>query len=117
MKPAASLSNMSYHNIQALNRGKSTFSIFFLKGNSHQKISVANMIDDRATPEKFFGVSLAYVRSLKGSQRPVEVLSDVTEHLVAYWTAIETWTNSSRMHTHTGQHSWLPCMHTLSLLD
>ena len=90
MKPAASLSNMSYHNnvIQAFKSWKINFfnfSIFLrktpsqkwcfqismhrLKGNSHQKISVDNMVDDRATPEKVFGVSLAYVRSLKGSQK------------------------------------------------
>ena len=68
---------------------------------------------DRTTPEKFFGVSLAYVRSLEDSQRPVEVSCDVSQHLVAYRTAVETRTNSSGMRTHTGQHSRLPCMHIL----
>ena len=33
---------------------------------------------DTASPEKFFGVSLAYVQSLEGSQKPVEVSCDVT---------------------------------------
>ena len=42
----------------------------------------------------------------------VEVLCDVTPHLVAYWTAVETLTKSSGMGTHTGQHSQLPCMLT-----
>ena len=50
-------------------------------------------------------------------KRPVKVSCDVTQHLVAYRTAVGTRTNSSRMRTHTGQHSWLPCMHTLFLLD
>ena len=53
----------------------------------------------------------------KVPKRPVEVSCDVTQHLVAYRTAVGTRTNSSGMHTHTGQHSWLPCMHTLLLLD
>ena len=51
----------------------------------------------------------------KVPDRPVEVSGDVTLHLVAYQTAIETRTNSSGMHTHTGQHSRLLCMCTLSL--
>ena len=38
-----------------------------LKGNSHQNIKCG--LYDRATPEKFFGLSLAYVRSLEGSQK------------------------------------------------
>ena len=63
--------------------------------------------------KRFFGVSLAYARSLDGSQRPVEVACDVTQHLVAYRTAVGTQTNSSGMRTHTGQQSRLPCMHTL----
>ena len=51
----------------------------------------------------------------KVPKRPVEVSCDVTQHLVAYQTAVETRTkfNSSGMRTHTRQHSRLPCMHTL----
>ena len=39
---------------------------FALKGNSHQKLSVANVIE--LVLKSFFGVSLAYVKSLEGSQ-------------------------------------------------
>ena len=39
-----------------------------LKENSHQKRNVANNYD-RATPEKFFSVSLAHIRSLKGYKK------------------------------------------------
>ena len=35
---------------------------------------------------------------------------DVTQHLVALWTAVETQTNSSGMCTHAGQHS-TPTLH------
>ena len=38
-----------------------------LKGNSHQKLSVANVIE--LLLKSFFGVSLAYVQSLEGSQK------------------------------------------------
>ena len=48
----------------------------------------------------------------KDPKRPVEVSCDVTQHLVAYRTAVETQTNSSGMRTHTGQYSRLLCMHT-----
>ena len=53
----------------------------------------------------------------KVPERPVEVSCDVTQHLAAYRTAVGTRTNSSGMCTHTGQHSRLPSMHTLLLLD
>ena len=49
----------------------------------------------------------------KVPKRPVEVSRDVTEHLVAYWTAVSTRTNSSGMRAHTGQHSRLPCLYAL----
>ena len=39
----------------------------YLLGNSHQRLSVANMIE--LLLKSFFGVSLAYVRSLEGSQK------------------------------------------------
>ena len=39
---------------------------------------------DRVSSEGFYGVSLAYIRSLKVPKRPVEVSCDVTQHLVAY---------------------------------
>ena len=50
-------------------------------------------------------------------KRPVEVSCHVTRHLLAYRTAVGNWTNSSGMHTHTGQHSRLPCMHALNFHD
>ena len=53
----------------------------------------------------------------KVPKRPIEVSCDVTQHLVAYRTAVGTRTNSSGMRTHTGQHSWLQCMHALFLFD
>ena len=82
-----------------------------LKGNSHQKISVANMIE--LLLKSFLVYHSPMFESWKVPKRPVEVSCDVTLHLVAYWTAVETWTNSSGMRTHTGPHSRLPCMHTL----
>ena len=85
-----------------------------LKGNSHQKLSVASMIYDRATPEKFLVYHSPMFEAWKVPKRPVEVSCDVTQHLVAYWTAVGTRTNSSGMRTHTGQHSRLSCMHTLN---
>ena len=48
-----------------------------------------------------------------GGRPPPLPLSLVMSHLVAYQTAVETRPNSHGMHTHTGQHSRLPCMHTL----
>ena len=49
---------------------------------------------------------------------PVEVSCDVTQHLVAYWTAVETRTNSSGMCTHISNniHGCPACIH-LFLLD
>ena len=46
----------------------------------------------------------------KVPKRLVEVSCDVTLHLVAYRTAVDTRTTSSGMRTHTGQYSQLPCM-------
>ena len=83
-----------------------------LKGNSHQKFSVANMI------ELLLKSILVYhspmFEAWKVPKRPVEVLCDVTQHLLAYRAAVENRTNSSGMRTHTGQHSRLPCMHALN---
>ena len=80
-----------------------------LKGNSHQKRSVANMIE---LPLKSFLVYHSPMfEAWKVPKRPVEVSCDVTQHLVEYWTAVGTRTNSSGMRTHTGQYSRLPCMH------
>ena len=45
-------------------------------GTLTKKISVAKY--DRATVETFLGVSFAYIRSLEGSKRLIEVLHDVT---------------------------------------
>ena len=86
------------------------FSILKLKGNSHQKLSVANMI------ELLLKSLLVYhspmFEAWKVPKRPVEVSCDVTQHLVSYRTAVGTQTNSSGMRTHTRQHS-----HALFLLD
>ena len=46
-----------------------------LNGDSHQKNKCGKY--DRATVETFLGVSFAYIRSLEGSKRLVEVLYDV----------------------------------------
>ena len=43
----------------------------------------------------------------------VDVLCDVTPHLAAYQTAVETRRDCSGMRPHAGQHSRLPCMQTL----
>ena len=75
----------------------------FLKGNSHQKISVANMIE-------------LLLKSFLVHHSPMfkaKKVPDVTQPLVACQTAVETRTYSSGMRTHTGQHSWLRYMHTL----
>ena len=50
----------------------------------------------------------------KVPKRLVEVSCDVTQHLLAYRTAVRNRTNSSGMRTRTGQHSRLPCMHALN---
>ena len=73
---------------------------------------------DRASPEKLFFFSFLMYHSpmleaWKVPKRPVEVSRDVTQHLVAYRTAVDTRTNSSGMRTHTRQQSRLACMHTL----
>ena len=80
-------------------------------GNSHQKISVANLIE--LLLKSFLVYHSPMFEAWKVPKRPVEVLCDVTQHLVEYWTAVGTRTNSSRMRTHTGQYSRLPCMHAL----
>ena len=85
--------------------------IYFLKGKSHQKLSVANMIE--LLLKSFLVYHSPTFEAWKVPKRPVEVSCDVTQHLVAYRTAVGTWTNSSGMRTHTGQHSPLPRMHAL----
>ena len=82
-----------------------------LKGNTYQKLSAANMIE--LLFKSFLVHHSPMFEAWKVSKRPVKVLGDVTQHFVAYWTAIGTRTNSSGMPTHTGQPSQLPCMHTL----
>ena len=93
------------------------FSSFFnLKGEHSPKIKYGYY--DRASPEKFFLVYHSpMLEAWKVPKRPVEVSCDVTQHLVAYRTAVGTRTNSSGMRTHAGQHSRLPRMHALFLLD
>ena len=86
-----------------------------LKGTSHQKLSVANMIE--LLLKSFLVYHSPMFEAWKVPKRLVEVSCDVTQHLVAYRTAVGTRTNSSGMRTHTGQHSQLSCMHTLFLLD
>ena len=82
----------------------------YLQGNSHQKLSVANMIE--LLLKSFLVHHSPMFEAWKVPKRPVEVSCDVTQHLVAYRTAVGTRTNSSGMRTHTGQHSRLPRMHT-----
>ena len=84
-----------------------------LERNSHQKLSVANMIE--LLLKGFLVYHSPMFEAWKVPKRPVEVPCDVTQHLAVYRTAVGTRTNSSGMRTHTGQHSWLPCMHTLFL--
>ena len=83
-----------------------------VRGELSPKISEADMTE---LPRKSV---LAYhspiFEAWKVPKRPIEVSCDVMQHLLAYRTAVETRTNSSGMRTHTGQHSRLPCMHTLS---
>ena len=79
--------------------------------NRHQKLSVANMIE--LLLKSFFVYHSPMFEAWKVPKRPVEVLCDIMQQLLAYRTAVGTRTNSSGMHTHTGQHSRLPCMHTL----
>ena len=86
--------------------------IYILKGNSHQKISMASIIE--LLLKSFLVYPSPMFEAQKVPKRPVEVSCDVTQHLVAYRTAVETRTNSSGMRTHTGQHSRLPCMHALN---
>ena len=78
------------------------------KGDSHQKLSVANMIEPLV--KSFLVYHSPMFEAWKVPKRRVEVSCDVTHHLVAYLTAVDTRTNSSGMRTHTGQHSRLPCM-------
>ena len=81
-----------------------------LKGNSRQKISVANIIE---LLKSFLVYHSPMCEAWKLPKRSVEVLCDVTQHLVTYHTAVETRTNSSGMRTYAGQHPRLLCMHTL----
>ena len=90
---------------------------FFLNGNSHQRISVACMME--LLLKSFVVHHSPMFKAWTVPKRPVEVSCDITQHLVAYRTALETRTNtcSSGLRTHTGQHSQLPCMRTQILLD
>ena len=83
-----------------------------LKGNSHQKLSVANMME--LLLKSFLVYHSPMFEAWKVPKRPVEVSCDVTQHLLAYRTAGGNWTNSSGMRPHTGQYSRLPCMHALN---
>ena len=74
-----------------------------LKGNCHQKVSVANTIE--LLLKSFLVYHSPMFEAWKVPKRPVEVSCDVMQHLVAYRTAVETRTNSSGMRTHNGQHS------------
>ena len=65
-------------------------------------------------PKSFSVYHSPMFEAWKVPKRPIEVSCDVTQHLLAYRTAVENWTNSSGMRTHTGQHSRLPCMHALN---
>ena len=82
-----------------------------LKGNSHQKKYLANMIE--LLLKSFLVYHLPIFEAWKVTKRPDGVSCDIMPHLVAYQTAVETRTNSSGMRTHTGQRSRLPCVHTL----
>ena len=54
----------------------------FLKGNSHQKISVANMIE--LLLKSFLVYHSPMFEAWKVPKRPVEVSCDVTQHFMAY---------------------------------
>ena len=83
-----------------------------LKGNSHQKLSVVNMIE--LLLKSFVVYHSPMFETWKVPKRPVEVSCDVTQHLLAYRTDVGNWTNSSGLRTHTGQYSRLPRMHALT---
>ena len=83
-----------------------------LKGNSHLKLSVANMIE--LLLKSFLVYHSHMFEAWKVPKRPVEVPCDVTQHLVAYRTAVGTQTNSSGMRTHTGQHA--AALHACTIL-
>ena len=83
--------------------------ILSVKRDSHQKISMANVTE--LLVKSFLVYYSPMSETWKVPKRPVEVLCDITQHLVAYRTAVET--NSSEMRTHTGEHSQLACIHTL----
>ena len=59
-----------------------------LKGNSHQKKRVANMIE--LLLKSFLVYHSPMFEAWKVPKRPVEVSCDVTQHLVEYWTAVGT---------------------------
>ena len=83
-----------------------------LKGNSHQKVSVANMIE--LLLKNFVVYHSPMFEAQKVLKRLVEVSCDVRQYLLAYRTAVGNRTNSSGMRTYTGQHLRMPCMHALS---
>ena len=69
-----------------------------LKGNSHQKVSVTNMIE--LLLKSFLVCHSPMFEAWKVPKRPVKVPCDVTQNLVVYWTAVEPRANSSRMRKH-----------------
>ena len=85
--------------------------IIVLKRKFHEKISVANMVE--LLLKSFLPYHSPMFEAWKVPKRPVEVSCDVTQHLLAYRTAIGARTNNSGMHTHTGQYSRLLCVHAL----
>ena len=68
--------------------------------NSHQKLNVANMIE--LLLESFLVYHSPMFEAWKVPKRLVEVSCDITQHLLAYLTAVGNRTNSSGMRTHTG---------------
>ena len=78
---------------------------FSLKGNSRQKISMAYMIELLLKSYLVYHSPMFEAWEVPKGQLKCRVMS--------LSTAVDTRTNSSGMHTHTGQHSRLACMHTL----
>ena len=70
-----------------------------LKGNSQPKNKCG--LYDRTSPEIFLVYHSPIFEAWKAPKKPVEVSCDVTQHLVACRTAVDTRTNSSGMRTQT----------------
>ena len=77
--------------------------LFRVVWNFHQKLSVPTMIE--LLLKSFLVYHSPMFDAWKVPKRPAEVSCDVTQHLVAYRTAVETRADSLGMRTHTGQHS------------